>query len=121
YTKRKLAVQRDFKQDKFSVLVATKAFGMGVDKPNVRFTIHYNISQSLEAFYQEAGRAGRDRQRAECWIVFSDDQPKMVDRAFEADIRPEQIKRLINSRNRGDAERMLYLQQLSYPGREEET
>ena len=55
----KQETQQGYKDNAFPLLVATKAFGMGVDKPNVRYTIHYAIPGSLEAFYQEAGRAGR--------------------------------------------------------------
>lgn len=64
-------VQNDFKNDIISLLVATKAFGMGIDKPNIRFTVHFNMPQSIESFYQEAGRAGRDRDRAYCFILYS--------------------------------------------------
>lgn len=64
-------VQQNFKNDKIGLLVATKAFGMGIDKPNIRFTIHFNMPQSIEAFYQEAGRAGRDRNPAYCYILYS--------------------------------------------------
>jgi len=56
YNKYKLDVQLKFKKNKVHLLVATKAFGMGIDKPNIRYTIHYAIPSSLEAFYQEAGR-----------------------------------------------------------------
>ena len=52
------------------VMVATKAFGMGIDKPNVRYTIHYGMPGSIEGFYQEAGRAGRDRNAAQCLVLF---------------------------------------------------
>lgn len=64
-------VQEDFKGNKFPILVATKAFGMGIDKENIRYTIHYGIPGSLEALYQEAGRAGRDKKPAICFILLS--------------------------------------------------
>ncbi len=64
-----------FKRNRFTLMSATKAFGMGIDKPNVRYTIHYNLPSSIEAFYQEAGRAGRDGLPAKCFIFFSDDFP----------------------------------------------
>lgn len=69
----KSKVQEEFQNNEFPLLTATKAFGMGVDKGNIRYTIHYGIPGSVESFYQEAGRAGRDKEKANCYILHSKD------------------------------------------------
>jgi len=74
YSKYKERIQDEFMNDEIDVLVATKAFGMGIDKGNIRETVHFGIPNSLESFYQEAGRAGRDKNKARCTILYSPDQ-----------------------------------------------
>ena len=78
YDDYKIQVQRNFRENKFPLLTSTKAFGMGIDKPNINLTIHFGISPSIESIYQEAGRAGRhpdkkEKAKSKCYILFSDE------------------------------------------------
>ena len=68
--------QVEFMENKSNLMIATKAFGMGLDKSNIRFTVHYTLPPSVESFYQEAGRAGRDRRPALCSVLYHEDDIK---------------------------------------------
>lgn len=124
WNQHKYRVQQGFKRNRMQELVATKSFGMGIDKPNIRYTIHYAVPQSVEAFYQEAGRAGRNGipDYALCAILYSDDN---WDAALEILNEPDHqvaLARLnaISWDDRGDLLVQLWLMFNSYRGRAEE-
>ncbi|MFB6355882.1 MAG: RecQ family ATP-dependent DNA helicase, partial [bacterium] len=77
--------QEQFIEDKVSVVCATNAFGMGIDKPDVRAVIHYNMPGTLEDYYQEAGRAGRDGDPAQCILLFSEDDIELRENMIQWD------------------------------------
>lgn len=104
-------IQEEFLDDKFTVMCATKAFGMGVNKRNIRYTIHNGLPWSIEAFYQEAGRAGRDpkHNESECYILYSDDSsPRDSAMLFEEATTVEEIIGL-QPRLVGDLNTLFYL------------
>jgi ATP-dependent DNA helicase RecQ len=87
---RRQAVQEDFLRDELQVVVATVAFGMGIDKPNVRFVVHYDLPKHIEGYYQETGRAGRDGMDAEALLLFGAQDAATARRLIETSANPEQ-------------------------------
>lgn len=83
--------QRDFVTDRVLVVVATNAFGMGIDKSNVRFVIHHNMPESIEAYYQEAGRAGRDGEPSRCTLLWNESDIVTRRRLLDSDYENERL------------------------------
>ena len=104
FNKFKIQVQKDFRKDKYQILVATKAFGMGINKENVFYTFHYGLPSSVEALYQEAGRAGRwDKNKIEnkdkkgkCYVLYSPEthDGERVKRIFDKETTFAEIKKI---------------------------
>lgn len=89
----RIAQQEAFIYDDIRVMIATNAFGMGIDKSNVRYVLHYNMPKNMEAYYQEAGRGGRDGEPAECALLFSAQdtvlQKFLIDKSVEHPLRKQ--------------------------------
>ena len=112
-------VQNGFKNNEFKILVATKSFGMGVNKGNIKYTFHYGIPGSLESLYQEAGRAGRAKRlfiqnKAKCYILFSKETDKtQLEKVWNLNTSRIELLKLSESKNllNQDVKRQLYFLQ----------
>lgn len=117
----KIQLQRRFKQNEVPIVLCTHSFGMGIDKPDIRFTIHAMLPRSIEEFYQQAGRAGRDGKEAKCLIIFSDDQPSLADQVLDPVRTPIEdtgaLVRSVSFEKQGDALRNTWFLRNSFLGK----
>ena len=120
FDKRRTALA--FREGDMPALATTKAFGMGIDIPNIRYTVHFGIPGSIESFYQEAGRAGRDRLPARCAVLFTETSSEMTRALLGDDTDADQARIIFEGMdNRADdVLRMLWFHFNSFPGRDAE-
>ena len=112
-----------FKRNEIAVMACTNAYGMGIDKPNIRYTVHTGLPASIEAFYQEAGRAGRDRRKAQCAIILSDDNVKRTELLLNPGTRLDKITETLAATEReetDDITRALWFHTKAFRGEQAE-
>ena len=110
-----------FKSDRISLLIATKAFGMGIDKPNIRYVIHYDMPMSIEQYYQEVGRAGRDRAPAFCTLIIDAPERNQLSDLLNPNLSYNEFRdKERNLSTKHDLGTALYFHINSFPGTEPE-
>ena len=108
----KTRIQNEYKNDNIQLICATKSFGMGINKRNIRFSLHYGMPSSMEALYQETGRTGRDKQEAQNIILFKDEKEKIPDKIFNQNTDIGILKNYTDGgkrQERGDFKNQLWL------------
>ena len=119
WSEHKRRVASDYKRNRVPLLFSTNAFGMGIDKPNIRYTVHFGIPRSVEAFYQEAGRAGRNRKTSFCYILVSNDYPNRTNKLLDTSTPIEEVSRVVSSTSwdeNDDITRMLFFHTNAFRG-----
>ena len=102
WEQKKREFAENFKSNRIPLLVSTNAFGMGIDKPNIRYVLHYGLPGSIEAYYQEVGRAGRDQGKAVCLLIWNEHDRARSDRLTTTDGNLEAVRREHTSMRRAD-------------------
>lgn len=123
WSEHKTTIAKQYKDNSFPLLAATKSFGMGIDKPNIRYTIHYGLPQSIESYYQEAGRAGRDRGHAYSYVIVSNDYPEHNKHLLGPSSSLEDMKESMDDHGykyADDVDRMLFFHTDTFGGIDDE-
>ena len=105
----------DFKNNRINLLCATKAFGMGIDKPNIRYTIHWGLPPSIESYYQEVGRAGRNRMDSYSYVLVSVENEKKHSKLFDMDVARGQLT-LEKKGHQDDIDRVMFFHKDAFAG-----